>query len=252
VTIGRQAGRVALVTGAARGIGRAFSEGLAGEGARLVLVDVDEPRLAAVAADIGGGGGEAVTVPADVTRPEDVDRMIGAAVERFGRLDVLVNNAGRFPIVPIEQITLEDWRAVVALNLEAVFLAIRAAAAPMRRQGYGRIVNVASVTVFTGPRGFAHYAAAKAGVIGLTRVAATELGPDGITVNVIVPGLTLSETVAGDPRLREMAEARVKVRAVPRHSRPEDLVPTLLYLAAPEADFITGQTVSVNGGEVKL
>jgi len=249
---GRQEGRVALVTGAAQGLGRAFSEGLAGEGARLVLADLNEPRLRKVAAEIARAGREVAAMRADVTSPDEVQAMIETAVKRFGRLDVLVNNVGKFPLRPLEEMTLEEWRAIVALNLESVFLCIRAAIPPMKQGGYGRIINVASVTVFMGTPGLAHYVAAKAGVIGLTRVAASELGQYGITVNAIAPGLTLTEGIEADPRFVRTAELRVPTRAIPRHSRPKDLVPALLFLASPEADFVTGQTISVNGGEVKL
>jgi 3-oxoacyl-[acyl-carrier protein] reductase len=247
---GRQAGRVAVVTGAARGLGRAFAEGLASEGAHVVMADID-PAVERTVAELRDKGAPVTPVRADVTRPADVERMIATA-QALGRLDILVNNAGRFPIAPLETMTLEEWRSIIALNLEAVFLGIRAAIPLMKGRRYGRIVNVASTTVFHGTPGLAHYVAAKAGVIGLTRSAASELGPHGITVNAIAPGLTLTDGMRADPRMVEVAERRVPTRAVPRHSVPGDLVPALLFLAAPETDFVTGQTLSVNGGEIKL
>jgi 3-oxoacyl-[acyl-carrier protein] reductase len=252
VCVGRQAGRVAVVTGAARGLGRAFAAALAAEGASIVLADINESVLTATSEALSRDGALVEPLVVDVTSPEDIHRMIATTLDGFGRLDVLVNNAGQFPLQNIEAISLDEWRAVFAVNLEAVFLGIREAIAPMKRAGYGRIINITSGTVFHGTPGLSHYVASKAGVIGLTRSAASELGAHGITVNAIAPSLTLTEGIQEDPRMLEFADKRIATRAVARHAVPEDLVPALLFLASPAASFVTGQTISVSGGEIKL
>jgi NAD(P)-dependent dehydrogenase (short-subunit alcohol dehydrogenase family) len=249
---GRQAGRVAIITGAAQGLGRAFTAALAAEGASVVLADINESALAATSEALNTAGARVESLVVDVSRPEDIQRMVAKALDRFGGVDILVNNAGLFPIQSLEAMSLDEWRAVVAVNLDAVFLGIRAVIAPMKAAGYGRIINITSGTVFHGTPGMSHYVASKAGVIGLTRSAASELGAHGITVNAIAPSLTLTESIKSDPRMLAFAEKRIPTRAVARHAVPEDLVPALLFLAAPEADFMTGQTLSVSGGEIKL
>ena len=252
VCAGRQAGRVAIVTGAAQGLGRAFAAALAAEDASVVLADINESVLADTSDALSSDGARVEPLVVDVTSPEDIQRMIATTLDKFGRLDILVNNAGQFPLQNIESISLDEWRAVFAVNLDAVFLGIREAIAPMKRTGYGRIINVTSGTVFHGTPGLSHYVASKAGVIGLTRAAASELGEHGITVNAIAPSLTLTEGIEADPRMLEFADKRIATRAVARHAVPEDMVPALLFLSSAAASFVTGQTISVSGGEIKL
>ncbi len=250
---GRVEGRVAIVTGGAHGLGRAYCEGLAAEGARVVVADVDVEAATAVASALGRRGAKALPLATDVADEHSAVAMAERTVERFGRIDLLVNNAAVFATIPIsrggiEDISVEEWDRVMAVNLRGVFLASRAVVPTMKRQRSGKIVNVSSGTAFSGSAGRIHYVASKGGVVSFTRTLARELGPFGITVNAIAPGATESEAMG--PAERGRLEKRAGERALARVETPADLVGTLLYLASGDSDFVTGQTLVVDGGAV--
>lgn len=241
-------GRVALVTGAGDGIGRAIALGLAREGARVVVNDIVPERAAGVAAEITAGGGSALARAADVSRGAEVDAMVDATVAAFGALDILVNNAGIGQRLLAEDITEADWRRVLDVNLTGVFLCSRAAFRVMRARRSGHIVNVSSIA---GRRisinGAAHYTASKAGVLGLTRHLAYEWGPFGVRVNAICPGETLTPLMEriGDPQLLEESRRRTPLG---RLATPEDQANAVLLLLSSRAGFITGVALDVEGG----
>lgn len=250
----RLKGRTAIVTGGASGLGRAFTQRLAADGADIVIADLQDAQAAA--ADLEKRGSRAVGVAADVSRESDAGRIAEAALQAFGRIDVLVNNAAYFSAIargPFEKITAEDWRKVMDVNVLGLFLCSRAVVPHMRKQGGGRIINLASGTALKGNPWFLHYVTSKGAVIAFTRALARELGKDGITVNAIAPGLTLSDGVIrawGDDR--EQFEASRRSRAIPRDEFPEDLVGAVSFLASDDAAFITGQTLPVDGGSAMV
>ncbi|HVQ76188.1 MAG TPA: SDR family NAD(P)-dependent oxidoreductase [Candidatus Binatia bacterium] len=243
--------RVVIVTGAARGIGADIARAFAGEGARLAILDVDAGGLYTVGGALRAAGADVLDLVTDVTRGAEVDGAVASVLERWSRVDVLVNNAGGFAVIrPTEEISEEEWNAIVALNLTSVFLCSRAVLPAMRRQRAGRIVNVASVVGRGGAvRVTSHYAAAKAGVIGFTRHLALEAGPDGITVNAVAPGTTATERVL---KARTPAETRRVAEAIPlrRLGEPREIARTVLFLASDDASFVNGATLDVNGGQL--
>jgi 3-oxoacyl-[acyl-carrier protein] reductase len=245
--------RVVIVTGAARGIGAEIARAFAREGARLAMLDVDAGGLDAVGGDLRASGREVLDLPTDVTRAAEVDRAVAAILDRWGRVDVLVNNAGGFAVIrATEEISEEEWNAIVALNLTSVFLCSRAVLPVMKRQAAGRIVNVASVVGRGGAvRVTSHYAAAKAGVIGFTRHLALEAGPAGITVNAVAPGTTATERVL---KARTPAETQRVAEAIPlrRLGEPREIARTVLFLASDDASFVNGATLDVNGGQLMV
>ncbi|MBM2811950.1 MAG: dehydrogenase [Chloroflexi bacterium] len=246
--------RVIIVTGGAQGIGRAYCERLAEEGARVVVTDIDGDRAEAVANHLRGLEAEALAVTMDVADQAATERMAAAAIERFGRIDGLVNNAAIFQRpalsrVPFEQIPLDEWDRVMAVNLRGVFLCSRAVIPHMKRQGGGKIVNISSGTVFSGTPWYAHYVTSKAGVIGFTRVLAKELGEHNINVNAIAPGQTQSLDEIDDTRMQAF-ERVAQVRAIKRVQVPEDLLGVMTFLCSSDSDFMTGQTIVVDGGMV--
>jgi len=249
----RLEGRVAIVTGAAQGIGWHYARAMAEEGAKVVIADVLDcgPGADRIAAAVQG----ATVVPhcCDVSDQDQAAGLVKATMDRFGKLDVLVNNAAVFAsLAPkrIEEIDVEEWDRVMAVNLRGVFLCARAAVPVMRAQGGGKIINVASDTPLKGVPMMLHYVSSKGGVIGLTRALARELGPDNIAVNALCPGLTLSEGVAATLDSRTDNLARVRgARALKRDQMPEDLVGAMLFLASSDSDFVTGQSIVVNGGD---
>ena len=242
----RLEGKVAIVTGAAAGIGRTFCVGLAGEGARVVAADLRD--VTETLAEIKALDGTAMGVQMDVANPEDVARMVKQATDIHGRVDILVNNAGIYPTSPIEQISLEDWRRVTAINLDGPFLCSKAVVPIMKLQRHGRIINMTSTTFFMGVPNFTHYVASKGGVIGLARGLAGEVGEFGITVNCIAPGLTNTPGVSASPDILQTWDMLGEAQAVKRRQEPLDLLGPLLFLASDESAFVTGQTLCVDGG----
>lgn len=242
-------GKVVIVTGAAGGLGRAFALGFANQGGKIVVADIDEAGLAETVALIEATGAKAVAVKVDVTSKESTDSLAQAALQEFGRIDVLVNNAAIYATLKRSSfldIDPNEWDKVMNVNVKGAWLC-SASVFPKMSQPGGRIINVASATVFSGSPLWMHYVASKAAVIGLTRVMAREVGPNGVTVNAIAPGFTLTEASLS---LMEDAETYgVERGAIKRASEPEDIVGTALFLASQSAGYITGQTLVVDGGK---
>jgi 3-oxoacyl-[acyl-carrier protein] reductase len=242
-------GKVALVTGAARGIGRATAEALAGEGASVVVADVMEEAGRAAAAAIAQGGGRAHFEALDVTDAASVERVFAATRERFGGLDVMVNNAGIVRDARLVKMTVEQWDRVIEVNLKGVFLCGQAAARAMIDAGHGgSIINISSVVGLYGNFGQTNYAAAKAGVIGMTRTWARELGRSGIRVNAIAPGFIATEILQDMPP--KVIDAMKERTPLGRLGTPADVAQACVWLASDRASFVTGAVVSVDGGLV--
>ena len=243
--------KVIIVTGGGMGIGRVYCLGLAKEGAKVVVADIQEEAAKAVAGEIAREGGEALAAGVDVTAPEQTRAMAQSALDKFGRIDVLVNNAGLYTSIKkksFAEIPPEEWDRVMAVNLKGILLCSQAVYPAMKKQGKGKIINISSGTIFNGTPFFLHYVTSKAGVIGFTRALARELGPEGIAVNAITPGLTLSgPQQAGAITPAQVADRRSR-RSIQRDQFPEDIVGTVVYLSCADSDFVTGQTINVDGG----
>ena len=232
------AGKVAIVTGGAQGIGAAIARGLDAEGAEVVIVDLEPPE----------GG-----IQADVSSEEDVERAVAQALERNGRIDILVNNAGLYASLEMRaftEIPLEEWNRVMEVNVASMFLTCRAVVPVMREQGGGKIVNISSGTPFRGVPFLLHYVTSKGAIVAFTRSLAKEVGADSIHVNCVAPGFTMSEGVKSHPEVIEaLRDLSVSARTIKRDQVPEDVVGAVVFLCSPAADFVTGQTMVIDGGQ---
>ena len=240
-------GKVAIVTGAAQGIGRAIADGLSAAGARIVVADLHGAEEAAEAFPDGVG------VTADVSSEADVQRLVDETVERCGTVDVLVNNAGLYASLEMrsfEEIPLDEWRQVMDVNVASMFLTCRAVVPVMRKQGGGRIVNISSGTPFRGVPFLLHYVTSKGAIVAFTRALAKELGKDNVLVNCVAPGFTMSAGVAAHPEVVEkLRDVSVAARTIQRDQVPEDVVGAVVFLCGPGSDFITGQSIVIDGGQ---
>jgi Dehydrogenases with different specificities (related to short-chain alcohol dehydrogenases) len=247
-SVGLLDGKVVIVTGAARGIGRAYCEGVAAEGAAVVAADILD--CADTVAAVENAGSEAIAVHVDVTDIGSTEAMAAAAVSRFGRIDALVNNAAFYMAAthgPLEDLSPHEWDLCFNVNVKGPWLCTRAVLPTMKAQESGRIVNIASMTVNDGTVGFPHYVASKAAIWGLTRSFARELGPFGVAVNTLTPDYIPHDKDYADaqPHIDELIKNK---RCFKRTQEPEDMVGTLIYLLSPLSDFVTGQNIWVNGG----
>lgn len=245
-------GKVAAVTGAAQGLGAAFALALAEQGATVILGDLASTEM--TCATLRAAGGEVHGMMLDVTQSESVKSFANEAVDRFCRLDILVNNAaisGGIQLQALVDVSSEEWDRVMAVNVRGTFECIKAVAPLMKANGYGKIINLTSGTAIKGSPGLPHYVASKGAIISLTRAVARELGADGIRVNALAPGLTMSEGMKINPSWSDDVIANnIASRALKREAMPDDLLGALIFLASPASDFITGQTLSVDGGSV--
>jgi NAD(P)-dependent dehydrogenase (short-subunit alcohol dehydrogenase family) len=240
-------GKVAIVTGAAQGIGNAIAQGLAREGARIVVADL---RGAEEAASVFVGG---VGIECDVSSEEDVARLSDAVIDRCSRVDILVNNAGLYASLqmrPFEQIPLDEWRHVMDVNVASMFLTCKSIVPLMREQGGGKIVNISSGTPFRGVPFLLHYVTSKGAIVAFTRALAKEIGRDNILVNCVAPGFTMSAGVEEHPEVvQALRDVSVSARTLQRDQMPEDVVGAVVFLCGPASDFVTGQTIVIDGGQ---
>ncbi|WP_022884478.1 SDR family NAD(P)-dependent oxidoreductase [Glaciibacter superstes] len=243
-------GKASFITGSGQGIGREFALRFASAGAAVAVADLDERQAQAVADEIIAVGGRAIGIGVDVADEEAVETAVKVALGAFGRLDVLLNSAAIFSTLtmkPFDEISASEWRKVIDVNLTGTFLCTKAVAAHMRAQGSGTIINISSATVLSGRPNYLHYVASKAGLVGLTRSLARELGPDGVTVNVIMPG-SVDTGIARDSARPEAVEQIVGGQSIKRRLVPGDIVGAAVFLASSAASAITGQTMVVDGG----
>jgi 2-hydroxycyclohexanecarboxyl-CoA dehydrogenase len=247
-------GKVALVTGAAAGIGAACARRLATDGMAVGVLDLDEERCAATVSDIHAAGGKAIGLGADISDPAQVERALAKLRSGLGPVSVLVNNAGIPGYAPFLETRLEDWAKILKINLTGTFIMTQLALPDMIAAGWGRIINIASSAAQTGAKYMAAYAASKGGMISLTRTLALEFGPSGITANVIPPrfitGTIMSEQSFAESRQPLDREALANSGPICREGRPEDIAGTVSWLASDDAGFVTGQVIGVNGGRI--
>lgn len=238
--------RVAIVTGAGRGIGRAIALKLAGMGATVVVSDILEKEAGAVAGEIKAGGGRGLAVVADVSSSADVARLVEETLSAFGKIDILVNNAGIARDQLLLRMSEEDWDKVIDVDLKSVFLCTKAVLRHMLKARWGRVISLSSIAGLVGNPGQANYSSAKAGIIGFTRTAAREVGSHGITVNAVAPGFIETDMTS---RMKEELRQEIK-KHIPldRFGTPQDVAEAVAFLASEEAGYITGQVLSINGG----
>lgn len=243
-------GRAAIVTGGGTGLGRVFAMALAEEGAQVAIADIRESDAESTAEEIAAAGGVAVALGLDQSDPASVDGMVRNAEDSLGPVSILLNNASLFSTLERRQaldITPEAWTSVVQTNLNGAFFCCRAALPGMLEQGYGKIVNIASSAIFSATNRLAHYVAAKAGIVGMTRALAREYGDSGITVNCISPGATDSSASQSSS---DYLRSKVGARSIQRVQTPDDLVGAVIFLCSPMSDFVTGQNLVADGGGV--
>lgn len=251
--MGRLDGKVAVITGAGRGIGAEMAKKMAREGAHVVVTDILD--TAGTVADITAAGGSAIGMSVDVTSDNSLNEMVEATEKTFGSLDILVNNASIFAALqpkPFMQIDNDEFDKVMTVNARGVHQATKAVVPAMLRAGGGKVVNIASGTFFYGPPGLSHYTASKGAVIALTRGFGRELGDKNIQINAIAPGLTESESIQGHTGFDPARAPTVASRSIKRDMVPEDLLGSLMYLITSDSDFVTGQTLNVDGGKINL
>lgn len=243
-------GKVAVITGAATGIGQAYAARMAEEGVQIAIVDLDEASETLAAVEAAGGTGR--TYQCDVSDPDAVATMAKSVLGDFGQVDILINNAGIYPLQPFGEFSFAEWRRVIATNLDSVFLMAEAFVPGMKERGWGRIVNTASSTYSLPLPGYVHYIASKGGVIGITRALATDLAAFGITVNAVSPSIVETRgTVVDRGVTPERFQAVANMQAIKRVEQPEDLVGTVAWMTSDDAAFVTGQTINVDGGWVR-
>jgi 3-oxoacyl-[acyl-carrier protein] reductase len=245
-------GRAVIVTGGGKGIGKVYAQEFAKAGARVVAADIDEAAATGAAAELSAGGLEALGLGADIASEASVATMTQAALDRFGTIDVLINNASLMSVLPRRswlEIPVDEWDRVMEVNLRGMFLCCRAVFPTMKAQQRGKIVNISSSRFFEGSPNRLHYTTSKAGVVGFTRALAREVGEFGVTVNAVAPGLTASDTQVSSTSGNYLA-ARSSGRAIDRVQTPEDLVGAVMFLSSPASDFMTGQTLLVDGGKM--
>lgn len=249
IDVGPMSGRTALVTGAAQGLGEAIARELAARGAAVVLADLQQEQAQRVADELATGGAATRALGVDVRDPDALRRMLDEAEAAYGQVDILVNNAGRTVSRPLWEIPVDEWDDVLATNLRSVFVACQLAGPRMRERGWGRIVNMSSLA---GQQGGvvagAHYAASKAGIIVLTKIAAAELAPHGVTVNAVAPAAIDGPVMQSLPR--ERVEALAQRIPVGRIGRPDEVAKLVAYLASDDAGYVTGATFDINGGQL--
>ena len=241
--------RVAIVTGGGRGIGVEYAKVLAAEGAKVAVTDIVDTETTVKI--IEQAGGEAIGIHCDVTDTDNIKSMVAETLDAFGKIDILVNNAALFADLnqgSFLDIDEAEWDRVMRINTRGVFSCTKAVVPEMKKNGYGKIVNIASGTVFKGTPMLLHYVSSKGAQVAFTRALAREVGDDGITVNCIAPGLTMSEKVVGDPQWDAVKDGNTATRAIKREQMPEDLIGTLVFFSSSDSDFITGQTLVVDGG----
>lgn len=237
--------RVAVVTGAAQGIGKAIAEKLGAEGATIAAVDLNGEGANATAAELGGLG-----IQADISSEADAGRIAQETLDRYGKIDVLVNAAAIVPFVPWDEVDFAYWRKIMSVNLDGAYLVSRAVEKPMREAGYGRIVHIASNAFYAGTPNMGPYLAAKGGVVGLTRALATELGKYGITANAVAPGITRTEGCLATPH-KDSFDFVQMLQAIPRHGLPSDIAPAVAFLASEESGWVTGQVLIADAGHIR-
>lgn len=238
--------RVAIITGSAQGIGTAIARNMSAEGAAVVIADLNGEGASEVAESLPN----ALPVTVDTSSEDQVGALVDATIERFGKVDVLVNNAAIVPFTEWDDVDFAEWRRIMSVNLDGVFLTSRAVYPHMRDAGYGRIVNIASNAFVAGTPNLAHYVASKGGVVGFTRALATELGRYGITVNAVAPGLTETEGTVASPRAQAFDFVQ-SLQAIPRRAMAVDIAPAVSFLASEEAAWVTGSLLVVDGGHTR-
>ena len=244
--------KVAVVTGAGHGIGKFYAEKLASEGAKVVIAEIDLAATKKTVSELSAKGYQVIGVQTDVTSEASVSNMVAESINHFKKIDILVNNAAIFATIPMsrapyDEITIDEWDLMMSVNIKGTWLVSKAVIAEMKKQSYGKIINISSSTAVKGSPSRIHYVTSKAGIIGFTKTLANEVGGFNICVNCVAPGSTLSEENPNESILKMRSDA-ANVRALKRVQTPDDLTGAILFFASTESDFITGQTLVVDGG----